>query len=174
MLDQVSHGSGGINMKKQFDKQVQWLIRGLLFIAISIQASLVKAAEDDAIVKAPLTGGDSFSAMSMANFLNMTMGLIVVLVLIFGLAWVLKKYGRLPSSNLADMKILGGLSLGTREKALLIEVENTRLLIGVTPGQIQTLHVLGAADNKTPFDETLQQARQQANDSQVTDATRGE
>jgi len=93
------------------------------------------------------------------NMLNMVMGLAVVIALILGLAWVLKKYGRLPSQNMVDMKVLGGLSLGTREKAILIEVENTRLLVGVTPGQIQTLHVLGD-ENKKPeqlktFNEVL-------------------
>lgn len=85
----------------------------------------------------------SLTSFSIMNMLNMVMGLVVVIALILGLAWVLKKYGRLPSHNMVDMKVLGGLSLGTREKAILIEVENTRLLVGVTPGHIQTLHVLG-------------------------------
>ena len=90
----------------------------------------------------------SMSAFSLMNMLNMVMGLVVVVALILGLAWVLKKYGRLPSHNMVDMKVLGGLSLGTREKAILIEVENTRLLVGVTPGHIQTLHVLGELQEK--------------------------
>jgi len=81
-------------------------------------------------------------AFSLMGALNMAMGLVVVIALILGLAWVLKKYGRLPNNNQVDMKVLGGLSLGTREKAILIEVENKRLLVGVTPGHIQTLHVL--------------------------------
>jgi flagellar protein FliO/FliZ len=84
----------------------------------------------------------SVEAFSMMGVLNMVMGLVVVIALILGLAWVLKKYAKLPGNNQVDMKVLGGLSLGTREKAILIEVENTRLLVGVTPGHIQTLHVL--------------------------------
>jgi len=84
----------------------------------------------------------SAEAFSMMGALNMVLGLVVVIALILGLAWILKKYARLPNSNQVDMKVLGGLSLGTREKAILIEVENTRLLVGVTPGHIQTLHVL--------------------------------
>ena len=81
-------------------------------------------------------------AFSLMGALNMAMGLVVVIALILGLAWVLKKYGRLPNNSQVDMKVLGGLSLGSREKAILIEVENKRLLVGVTPGHIQTLHVL--------------------------------
>lgn len=120
------------------------LLAGLL---LSLPAM---AVETDAVKKT------SIDAFSMMNMLNMLMGLAVVIALILGLAWVLKKYGKVSGSNVVDMKILGGLSLGTREKAILIEVDNTRLLVGVTPGHIQTLHVLG--DNKsvnTSFNETL-------------------
>jgi len=100
-------------------------------------------------------------AFSMMGALNMVMGLVVVISLILGLAWVLKKYGRLPNNNQANMKVLGGLSLGTREKAILIEVENKRLLVGVTPGHIQTLHVLDDSADSTvaagSFDSKLEE-----------------
>jgi len=94
----------------------------------------------------------SVEAFSMMGALNMAMGLVVVIALILGLAWVLKKYGHLPNSNQVDMKVLGGLSLGAREKAILIEVENTRLLVGVTPGHIQTLHILDSDSKKNNID----------------------
>lgn len=102
---------------------------------------------------------NSIDAFSMMNILNMVMGLVIVIALILGLAWVLKKYGRLPSNNLVEMKVLGGLSLGTREKAVLIEVDNTRLLVGVTPGHIQTLHVLSAnqSQQSSSFDKKFTQ-----------------
>jgi len=117
---------------------------GLLFIqpAIAAETGTVKA--------------NSLETFSMMNMLNMFMGLAVVIALILGLAWVLKKYGKVTGSNVVDMKVLGGLSLGTREKAILIEVDNTRLLVGVTPGHIQTLHVLGESEPApSSFDETL-------------------
>jgi len=109
--------------------------------------------------EAKAAGAATIDAFSLMSILNMVMGLIVVVALILGLAWVLKKYGRLPNNNIVDMKVLGGLSLGTREKALLIEVESTRLLVGVSPGHIQTLHVFkDASDNpEVSFDETLGQ-----------------
>ena len=124
------------------------LLPGLLLV--SYPEPMLAATE---VVSKPA----SIDAFSMMNILNMFMGLAVVIALILGLAWVLKKYGRLPSNNLVDMKVLGGLSLGTRERAVLIEVENTRLLVGVTPGHIQTLYVLDGASDQTPtsFDETL-------------------
>ena len=114
-------------MKKCFN----FIVPILSFIPSSV------FAESVAVVKS-----SSVEAFSMMGMLNMVMGLVVVISLILGLSWVLKKYGKLPNNNQVDMKVLGGLSLGTREKAILIEVDNKRLLVGVTPGHIQTLCVL--------------------------------
>ncbi len=132
-------------------RRIHCLLSGCIALLSLAPATLLAQAEAKAT---------SLNAFSLMNVLNMVMGLVVVVALILGLAWVLKKYGRLPSQNLAEMKILGGLSLGTREKAILIEVENTRLLVGVTPGHIQTLHVLGEKADAEPsesFQQTLQQ-----------------
>ncbi|MDH5766538.1 MAG: flagellar biosynthetic protein FliO, partial [Gammaproteobacteria bacterium] len=79
---------------------------------------------------------------SMVNMLNMVMGLVIVLAFILGLAWMLRKYGRLPVSNQVDMKILGGLSLGTRERAVLVQVDDQKLLLGVAPGRVSILQNL--------------------------------
>ena len=40
------------------------------------------------------------------------------------------------------MRIQGGVSLGAREKAVLLSVEGKRLLVGIAPGRVQTLLVL--------------------------------
>lgn len=98
--------------------------------------------------------------LSVMNFLNMLMGLVVVIALILGLAWVLRKYGRLPINNQVDMKVLGGLSLGTRERAVLIQVEGHRILLGVAPGRVDTLHVLDKVDSKV-FENTLSEVMDQ-------------
>ncbi len=76
---------------------------------------------------------------------NVTLGLIVVLGLIFALAWLYRRYGNVASFNRSNIQILGGVSLGARERAVLLEVEGEQILVGVTPNQITRLHVL-----KTP------------------------
>lgn len=130
-------------------------IPGVLICSLLASPVLAQTAAD------PVGRSSSLDAFSLGNILNMFMGLAIVVALILGLAWILRKYGRLPGNNLVDMKVIGGLSLGTREKAVLIEVENTRLLIGVTPGHIQTLHVLGTqGEQNSAFDKTLQQLQQ--------------
>jgi len=96
---------------------------------------------------------------SLMNMLNTVIGLVVVIALILALAWAVKKYGQLPNNSQANMKILGGLSLGTREKAVLIEVEGKKLLLGVAPGRVETLHVLdGDSHGGNEFSQNLNDA----------------
>lgn len=68
---------------------------------------------------------------------QLTFGLLVVLALVIGFSWLLRRYA-LPRDGM--IRVLGGLPLGTRERLLLIEVDDVRLLIGVTAQRIETLH----------------------------------
>jgi flagellar protein FliO/FliZ len=69
-------------------------------------------------------------------------GLLLILALIFGLAWLLRRFGRLPQAGKGMVSVVGGVSLGPRERAVILQVGDTRLLVGVAPGRVQTLHVL--------------------------------
>ena len=40
------------------------------------------------------------------------------------------------------MRVVGGVSVGTRERVVVLEVADTWLVVGVAPGQVQTLHTL--------------------------------
>ena len=58
------------------------------------------------------------------------------------------------------MRVLGGVSLGNRERAVLRSVDGTRLLVGVAPGQVRTRHVLGKTDQDGGFAAELDHARE--------------
>ncbi len=127
------------------------MLRALVitFVCLLPQSLLAETiAKTEAIGRA-----EPFSLLGM---LNMVLGLVVVIALILGLAWVLRKYGRLPVTNQVEMKVLGGLSLGTRERAVLVQVEGKRLLLGVSPGRVATLHVMD--DDNTGFKQQLADA----------------
>lgn len=77
-----------------------------------------------------------------ANLLQTSLGLLVVLAVIAAAAWGVKRFGHLRMGVQGQMKIVGGVSLGTRERVVLLQVGEQQLLLGVAPGQIRTLHVL--------------------------------
>ena len=68
--------------------------------------------------------------------------LLLVLALIVGLGWLLK---RLPGSGFRPsegLKLVTSLNVGARERLVVVEVNGQQLLLGVTAKGITTLHVL--------------------------------
>ena len=68
--------------------------------------------------------------------------LLLVLGLILGLAWLLK---RLPGSGFrqADgLRVIASINLGAKERAAVVQVGGEQLLLGIGAGGVRTLHVL--------------------------------
>ncbi len=80
--------------------------------------------------------------LGVGSYLQMLLGLFIVLALIAALAWAARRMGRLQGGVGDGLRVLGGLSLGSRERVVLIQAGETQILLGVAPGRVQTLHVL--------------------------------
>jgi len=100
------------------------------------------------------------SPLGAQSLLETSGGLLLILLLIFGGAWLFRRFGQLPLGGRGLVTILGGAAVGPRERVVLVEVENTRLLLGVAPGQVRTLHLLTAEASETGgFAQQLQAAQ---------------
>ena len=85
--------------------------------------------------------GESGAVAHPSGVLLQTLvGLLLVVGFIFALAYVAKKLNLANFGQGRDMKVMASLSLGTREKALLIDVAGKQFLIGVAPGRVSALH----------------------------------
>lgn len=78
--------------------------------------------------------------------LEMAAVLVAVILLILGLGWLIKRVGHFPAAGKGMVRILGGVSLSPREKVVILEAGNRRLLVGVAPGRVQTLCMLDESD----------------------------
>jgi len=76
------------------------------------------------------------------HVLTWSLGLLVVLGLFFVCLWFMRKMGALPVSTKQNMKVIAGLSLGMREKLILVQVGEKQLVLGVTSNRIDNLLVL--------------------------------
>ena len=106
------------------------------FIYLSLSTQLLLAAEQSTgktLSSSPIGAGALFETL---------LGLILVLSLIVFLAWLLRRTGRFQMTAHGEMKIIASIALGPRERAVLLQVGEQQLLIGVTVQQINTLHVL--------------------------------
>ncbi|WP_373020403.1 flagellar biosynthetic protein FliO [Thiomicrorhabdus sp.] len=75
-------------------------------------------------------------------FGQIMLSLVLVLLIIFISAWLLRRYGRFPGVADGNLKVIGALSVGQRERILLLQVGKEQLLVGVTSSKITTLHQL--------------------------------
>jgi flagellar protein FliO/FliZ len=108
------------------------------------------------------------SPVSTSTLVETLFGLLFVLASIAVVAWLLRRSTHFTSSANGQLKVIGGLSLGPRERAVLMQVGDKQLLVGITPHQIQTLHVLEEpiietekTDKSEGFSSRLQQILQQ-------------
>ena len=73
-------------------------------------------------------------------------GLVIVLSIFFVCVWALRKLNASTANSAEKMRIVGGFPLGLREKVILLQVGKKQLILGITPGRIETLHVLEGDD----------------------------
>jgi len=79
--------------------------------------------------------------------------LAVVLALVGGLAWLLRR-GVLVRRRASGVGIESALSLGERRSLVVVSVEGRRLLLGLAPGSVSLVTELQAG----PFDRALERA----------------
>lgn len=104
--------------------------------------SLCSLAAEAAENAAPKLPAPVVEPLSGGSLVQLGLGLFAVILLIVGIGWMMRRIGGLPGGQGGSLRVLGGLSMGTRERVVLIQVGDTQLLLGVAPGRVQTLHVL--------------------------------
>jgi len=103
---------------------------GTLLAALWLFATKVGAGETAPVATPPDLGSSA---------LQMVLGLVVVLGLLLGTLWLLKRIGQ-PRGPIAGlMKVVAGVSVGPRERVVILELGNSWLVLGVAPGQVSTL-----------------------------------
>ncbi|MDV3241151.1 MAG: flagellar biosynthetic protein FliO [Methylocaldum sp.] len=69
-------------------------------------------------------------------------GLLAVLAVIFTLAWLLRRFGSFSRLAPGSFRVLAAVSLGARERAVLLQAGGKQLVLGGAPGRVETLCVL--------------------------------
>ncbi|HSI95999.1 MAG TPA: flagellar biosynthetic protein FliO [Methylophilaceae bacterium] len=80
------------------------------------------------------------AATSFLSLLQVLFGLGMVLAAIGGTAWLLRKLAPGQVAASGALRVVGGVAVGPKERVVLVDVGETRLVLGVAPGHIATLH----------------------------------
>lgn len=122
-------------------------------ISVSLVASLTAAGAYAQDAANPVVG----SAINhSSNISQVFLGLIAMVALIFGLAWVIKRMGYAGGYGSAQvMKVKSCLPLSGREKLLLVQVGEEQLVLGVSPGNINLIKALDKPIETLPDSEKV-------------------
>jgi len=89
---------------------------------------------------ADIANSTTAAGSATGSVFTMLLGLGTVLALLVGLAWLFKRTGLVKGAGSnAVAKIIGGVSVGTRERVMVIEVAEQWIVVGVAPGRVNTL-----------------------------------
>jgi flagellar protein FliO/FliZ len=95
------------------------------------------AAEPVATAAEPLA-----SAGMGGQVVQLVLGLLLVIGLIFLLAWVMRRVQQIVPRGGQVIKIMATQALGPRDRLVLVQVGGEQVLLGLTPGAITSLHVM--------------------------------
>lgn len=134
----------------------------------SQQLNIESKKSPDTIAAGPVNNKPN-TAGQLTNLLG---GLVLILILIFGLSWFVKRFSQGGFMQNPVFKVVASMPLGTRERLMLVSVGDKQILLGVTATQISNLHVfdepvvLGDKEPASDFSQKLMAILQQKNISQ--------
>jgi flagellar protein FliO/FliZ len=114
---------------------VKRLLGALLAFPLSVLAAEPAATATAAV--APVVGSGIGGQLT-----QLVLGLLLVLGLIFGLAWLLRRVQHAGPRQGQVIELISSRALGARDRLVLVQVGNEQILLGLTPGRITPLHVL--------------------------------
>lgn len=133
-----------LNAIQVFHKVVIYITSMLIVLPFNVNAAdeILKLKSADFPKSALQSASSAADPVSTGYLGQLVVGLVIVLLCIAALAWIAKRFNRLQSTPDGSLRVLGGMSMGARERIVLVQVGARQLLLGVAPGRINTLHVL--------------------------------
>lgn len=113
-----------------------------LIIIGMISPAFVVAEESSKAVISPLS-----------TLVKLSVALAIVLVVFWLFARIMRQVHGYNGQANGALKIVGSLSMGQRERVVILQVGGEQLVVGVTANQINTLHVL---DNPLPAEQSTE------------------
>ena len=107
-------------------------------LSMALSGAALAAEPAATVAAAPAVNGGVAGQLT-----QLVLGLLLVLGLIFFLAWLLRRVQQAgPAGKGQVIELIGSRALGPRDRLMLVQVGNEQILLGLSPGTITALHVL--------------------------------
>jgi flagellar protein FliO/FliZ len=84
------------------------------------------------------------ASFGAAGLLQAGLGLAFVVAMIFGCAWLARRFGLQAGGSGRLLKVVSSAMVGQRERVVVVEVGGQWLVLGVAAGQVRALHTMPA------------------------------
>lgn len=91
---------------------------------------------------APVLAQVAEGPSAAGSLLQVFLGLVAVLALIAGTAWVARRFGVMRGGSSGVLQVVSSAAVGTRERVVILEVGDSWLVVGVAPGSVNALTTL--------------------------------
>ena len=107
----------------------------LAFVFLALAAPFAQAmASAPAAAAAP-------SSSAFMQLIQVVLALVFVLALIVSAAWAMRKFSLVPGSVGGNrLRVVSGAMVGPKERVVIVEMDNTWLVVGVTSQSVNLLH----------------------------------
>ncbi len=113
-----------------------------IFILICVIATSVLSFSSHSFAQAVAESSTepAYNSVTTGTILQTLLALILVIVAIFASSWVIKRLNsRIGGTSLRSGKIISTCALGNRERLIVIDFQNQRLLLGVTTSNVNLI-----------------------------------
>ncbi|MGU7813460.1 flagellar biosynthetic protein FliO [Burkholderia sp. AW49-1] len=114
------------------------------FVCAPAGAADMNAVNNAGAIASSVTVGSAVPSLGVGAVLQTLLGLAVVIGLVFGCAWLARRFGFQPARRGGPLKVVSSVGLGAKESATIVEIGDTWLVLGVAPGNVRLLHTLPA------------------------------
>ncbi len=105
-------------------------------------AQIANIAADPGTVSGAVTGAAGLSGGG--SVLEMIGSLMLVLVVIFALAFVARRLQGAHFSRSTALRLHSGIQVGAKERVVIVDAGGQQFLVGVAPGSVRLLHKFDA------------------------------
>jgi len=125
-----------------------FILLGLVNNVVAIETAVTdtnKTSLDNRIINTPeeeKTSLNRAGRLGFSDFIVTFSSLLLILILIIFVAWLVKRSGFTLAGDNQLIQLLASIPVGQKERVALIQVGEEQILIGVSTGNVQKLHVL--------------------------------
>lgn len=108
-------------------------MRTLALLLLFVTSSALAQETAPAVAPSSLFTGD--------YLLQVVGSFVVVILLLVGVLVMLRRFNGVSGQMSGNMRVLSSVGVGQRERAVLLQVGDQQILVGVGPGNVRKIHV---------------------------------